>query len=198
MKYLELLGNFDPKRGYSKEYILLMLLIAKGKMGRYSISVVGDRGDKDIAKLVAVVDELDVIFHKQIIIPDNCDAVASTLKMLDIASIRQELSEYLNLGRATSDERADFVDGVCDILIIRDDIQLLLDELDNLGHLLHANVTYLEARQAVETQLSEIDHLLKKHVISFKPLAAFLKACREQFGKAVLNQQRYFWWFLNE
>jgi len=198
LKYLELLGNFDPKSGYSREYILFMLLIAKGKLNRYSVSMAENRRNKETDKLAVVLHELDTIFHNQIIAQDNCNAVARMLEMLDIASVKQKLSECLDFDMCNLDERADFIDGVCDILIRRDGFQLILDQLDNLGSLLDKNETYLQARKAVETQLSEIDHLLKKHATAFKPLAAFVKDCREQFGKAVLDQRRYFWWFLDE
>ena len=141
-KYLDLWINFETKAQYSKDYtrefVALMLLKAKGELAR-NVSVLAEHQQDDVHSLIKVKEELDRIFNEKIVTLQGEQIRDTLLSALDCRSLVSMLNDYLNLQEcfASKSPRGvqvseNLVDIGCELILQRDEIQLVIDELSVL------------------------------------------------------------------
>ena len=202
-KYLELWIKSDTE--YSREYIAFMLLASKGKLAMYQKSLEseggGHIGGGYISELRELTGKLEGIFRR--ITLNNGNSIRKCLmRALNCSSLMADCNEYLAESKTISNAGKDigFIELGTEVLLKRDEIQMVLDELDKLES--QSNASFVEGgeysswRQFIGERLKTLDLMIQRNAKSFSALSEFMKSYREQFGKGVLDPGKYFWWFL--
>ena len=207
-EYLELWANFNMKPeyqlGYSKEFLAFMLLKAKGEMERYA-SALAKYPEGHVQSPAKIVDEFERLFVEEVVAASGEEIAHLLVNTLDCEALIPDLNEYLGLHdyygsrpRRGTEATEHLVQIGCDLILKRDELQLVVDGINALIDATGISADVSHAWEEQRVRLSKIDTTIRQHAQAFKPLHRFMRNLREDFGDRVLDRERYWWWFLDE
>jgi hypothetical protein len=206
--YLEVWANFDVtpeyQTRYSKEFVAFMLLKTRGELERHARALRTYAGER-VQALVDVRNELERLFMEEVVAVSGKEITEILANTLDCVTLIPDLNEYVGLWeRYASGSRRGMqtteypLEIGCDLILKRDELQLVIDGVNALIGAKGVSADTSHAWEEQRAQLSKIDTAIRQHAQAFKPLHRFMRNLREDLGDKVLDQERYWWWFLDE